>query len=175
MTEQKKGFTPHHVKPRSSEQGCRGASKQPPQRKPRGLTRDAGFTYTVSREQIIEYRTWPLDRRLKWLFQANKMRKFLIHGHPRAVLLGTITRYSRCEKPAVFSTELAACFTRLSKKEQAQFKSSKAQLYERSIQGIIHLRSNGEHLYLGSVHGRKSLGDPLSNILWKWDLWPQEK
>jgi len=98
-----------------------------------------------------------------------------IHGHPRAVLLGTITRYSRCEKPAVFSTELAACFTRLSKKEQAQFKSSKTQLYERSIQGIIHLRSNGEHLYLGSVHGRKSPGDPLSNILWKWDLWPQEK
>ena len=61
-----------------------------------------------------------------------------IHGHPRAVLLGTVTRYSRCEKPAVFSTELAACFTRLSKKEQAQFKSSKAQLYERSIQGIVH-------------------------------------
>jgi hypothetical protein len=36
-----------------------------------------GFTYTVSREQIIEYRTWPLDRRLKWLFHANKMRKTL--------------------------------------------------------------------------------------------------
>lgn len=98
-----------------------------------------------------------------------------IHGHPRAVLLGTITRYSRCEKPAVFSTELAACFTRLSKKEQAQFKSSKVQLYERSIQGIIHLRSNGEHLYLGSVHGLKAPVDPRANILWKWDLWPQEK
>jgi len=98
-----------------------------------------------------------------------------IHGHPRAVLLGTITRYSRCEKPAVFSTELAACFTRLSQKEQAQFKTGRAQLYERSIQGIIHLRSNGEHLYLGSVHGRRSPGDPLSNTLWKWDLWPQEQ
>ena len=98
-----------------------------------------------------------------------------IHGHPRAALLGTITRYSRCEKPAVFCTELAACFTRLSKKEQAQFKSGKGQLYERSIQGIVHLRSNGENLYLGSVHGLKSPGDPLSNILWKWDLWPQEK
>jgi uncharacterized membrane protein YfbV (UPF0208 family) len=36
-----------------------------------------GFTYTVSREQINEYRTWPLDRRLAWLFQANKMRKLL--------------------------------------------------------------------------------------------------
>jgi len=27
-----------------------------------------GFTYTVSQEQIDEYRKWPLDRRLKWLF-----------------------------------------------------------------------------------------------------------
>ncbi len=95
-----------------------------------------------------------------------------IHGHPRAVLMGTITRYSRCEKPAVFSTELAACFTRLSKKEQAQFKSGKVQLYERHIQGIIHLRSNGNQLYLGSVHGLKAPSDPLANIMWKWDVWP---
>jgi hypothetical protein len=36
-----------------------------------------GFTYTVSREQMDEYAKWPLDRRLKWLFQANKMRKLL--------------------------------------------------------------------------------------------------
>jgi hypothetical protein len=36
-----------------------------------------GFTYMVSREQMDEYRKWPLDRRLKWLFQANKMRRFL--------------------------------------------------------------------------------------------------
>lgn len=36
-----------------------------------------GFTYTVSRERIDEYRTWPLDRRLQWLLFANKMRKFL--------------------------------------------------------------------------------------------------
>jgi hypothetical protein len=36
-----------------------------------------GFTYTVSREQIDEYMKWPMDRRLKWLFQANKIRRFL--------------------------------------------------------------------------------------------------
>jgi hypothetical protein len=36
-----------------------------------------GFTYTVSRGQMDEYRKWPLDRRLKWLFQANKMRRLL--------------------------------------------------------------------------------------------------
>jgi hypothetical protein len=36
-----------------------------------------GFTYTVSKEQIDEYTTWSVDRRLKWLFQANKLRRFL--------------------------------------------------------------------------------------------------
>jgi hypothetical protein len=36
-----------------------------------------GFTYMVSREQMDEYTQWPLDRRLKWLFYANKMRKLL--------------------------------------------------------------------------------------------------
>ena len=100
--------------------------------------------------------------------------RYDVHGHPRAVLLGTVTRYSRCEKPAVFSTELSACFTRLSTKEQAQFKSGKAQLYERSIQGIVHLRSNGDQLYLGSVHGLRAPNDPLANALWKWDVWPEE-
>ena len=36
-----------------------------------------GFTYTVTREQIDEYAKWPLGRRLKWLFYANKMRRLL--------------------------------------------------------------------------------------------------
>jgi len=36
-----------------------------------------GFTYSVSKEQIDDYRKWPLDRRLKWLFYLNKMRKLL--------------------------------------------------------------------------------------------------
>jgi hypothetical protein len=36
-----------------------------------------GFSYTVGREQIDEYRRWPIERRLQWLFLANKMRKSL--------------------------------------------------------------------------------------------------
>ena len=77
MAEQKKRFTPYHGKPRYSEKGRRDASRQPPQGKRRVLRRGTGFTYTVSREQMDEYGRWPLDRRLKWLFQANKMRKLL--------------------------------------------------------------------------------------------------
>ncbi len=40
-------------------------------------TQKKGFTYTVSQEQIEEYRRWPVERRLQWLFLANKMRKSL--------------------------------------------------------------------------------------------------
>ena len=36
-----------------------------------------GFTYYVSQEQMDEYIKWPVERRLKWLFLANKMRKSL--------------------------------------------------------------------------------------------------
>jgi len=39
--------------------------------------RRKGFTYSVSREQLEEYGKWPMERRLQWLFQANKMRKHL--------------------------------------------------------------------------------------------------
>lgn len=36
-----------------------------------------GFTYILTKEQIEEYRSWPIERRLKWLFIANKLRKYL--------------------------------------------------------------------------------------------------
>lgn len=36
-----------------------------------------GFSYTVSKEQLDDYRKWPVERRLKWLYLANKMRKSL--------------------------------------------------------------------------------------------------
>ena len=97
------------------------------------------------------------------------------HGHPRAVLLGTITRYSRNPMPAVFSTELAACFSpvKLTGKKQKAFMDGKVQMYERSLSGIVHLRSDGRQLYLGTVHGRKPPKDCLANTLWKWDIWPE--
>jgi hypothetical protein len=36
-----------------------------------------GFSYYVSQEQIDEYRSWPIERRLQWLFLGNKLRKLL--------------------------------------------------------------------------------------------------
>jgi len=36
-----------------------------------------GFRYILTREQIEEYCRWPVERRLKWLFMVNKLRKSL--------------------------------------------------------------------------------------------------
>ncbi len=36
-----------------------------------------GFHYHVSREQIKEYSSWPMERRLEWLLMGNRLRKFL--------------------------------------------------------------------------------------------------
>jgi len=41
------------------------------------MKNNKGFSYSVSREKINEYRSWPLERRLKWLLLSNKMRKSL--------------------------------------------------------------------------------------------------
>jgi len=100
--------------------------------------------------------------------------RYDVHGHPRAVLMGTITRYSKNLMPAVFSTELAACFSPISltKKQQKLFEEGGIQVYEKSIQGIVHLRSDGKRFYLGTVHGRKPPEKRFKNILWKWDIWP---
>jgi len=36
-----------------------------------------GFSYILNKEQIEEYRSWPLERRLRWLYFANKLRRDL--------------------------------------------------------------------------------------------------
>ena len=95
------------------------------------------------------------------------------YGHPRAVLMGTITRYSKHPRPAVFCTELAACYSKLSREERQEFRAGTKELYARALKGIVHLRSDGEHLCLATVHGRKPpSGDQLAQTTWKWDVWP---
>jgi hypothetical protein len=61
----------------------------------------------------------------------------------------------------------------LSKDELKGFRGNQGQLYERSIEGVVHLRSDGERLLLGTVHGRRQPEDPRANVVWKWDIWPQ--
>lgn len=98
------------------------------------------------------------------------------HGHPRAVLLGTITRYSNSRRPAVFCTELACCFSPITVKKAVrdEYLAGTEQLYEKSIQGIVHLRSDGERMVLGTVHGRRPPKAKMANQTWKWDVWPDD-
>ncbi len=99
--------------------------------------------------------------------------KYSVYGHPRAVLLGTITKYSKCSEPGVFSTELAGCYTPLKGKDLASFKKSYGQLYAKSIQGVIHLRSDGDRMFLGRSYGRAMPEDPVASTTWKFDVWPR--
>jgi len=36
-----------------------------------------GFSYFVNDEQLKEYSSWPMERRLQWLLMGNKLRKLL--------------------------------------------------------------------------------------------------
>jgi hypothetical protein len=54
-----------------------GSNNSFPPNKPKKSTRPGGFSYSVSWEQIEEYRSWPYERRLQWLMMGNRLRKFL--------------------------------------------------------------------------------------------------
>lgn len=36
-----------------------------------------GYEYVLPEEQIDEYRSWPIERRLHWLLLGNRLRKML--------------------------------------------------------------------------------------------------
>jgi hypothetical protein len=36
-----------------------------------------GFSYNLQREQIEEYSRWPIEKRLAWLHEANRLRRLL--------------------------------------------------------------------------------------------------
>ncbi len=56
--------------------------KSNPPKKQKKPIRPGGFSYTVSWEQIEEYRSWPCERRLQWLMLGNRLRKSL----PRKII-----------------------------------------------------------------------------------------
>jgi hypothetical protein len=41
------------------------------------MEKKKGFSYILTKEQIDEYCSWSIERRLKWLLIANKMRRYL--------------------------------------------------------------------------------------------------
>lgn len=91
------------------------------------------------------------------------------YGHPRANLLGSLGRYAprKIEKPVLFSTELAAAFKKISSKT---IDKQIHHLYEKSIYGMIHVRTNGDWLAAGRTYGKTARkGAPGSK--WKWEAY----
>ena len=91
------------------------------------------------------------------------------YGHPRAILLGSLGRYSpnSVEKPLLFLTEVAATF------KQVDVKSLDTgyQLYEKTNHGLINIRTNGEWLAAGRVYNVRKITKEgkYSKSLWDWE------
>lgn len=98
--------------------------------------------------------------------------------HPRAPLLGSLGRYSRIYEPLIFVTELVAFFEtvgavrrefhKIDKDDELVLKSGKAQVddklrkaqnfyFNRSVYGIVHVRTDGERLLVYTDSARADL------------------
>lgn len=85
------------------------------------------------------------------------------YGHPRANLLGCLGRFASqtAEEPILFSTELAATF----KEVTIDSDESDRQLYEKTIHGMIYIRSNGDWVTGGRVYAR----GVKKRRSWEWE------
>ena len=85
--------------------------------------------------------------------------------HPRAGLVGALGKYSRAtvEKPLVYVTEMVAFFRRLGHVSVHEITASGAESkkaaevrngYEKTIFGIVHVRTDGERVLVATHSGR---------------------
>ncbi len=94
------------------------------------------------------------------------------YGHPRAVLLGSLGQHApaNLDRPLVFSTEVAATFKPIPRSKAK--KISKTFLYEKSIHGMINIRTDGETVVAARVYGGKSLQlDGKKREVWNWECY----
>ena len=95
------------------------------------------------------------------------------YGHPRASLLGSLGHYAPpgIEKPLLFSTEIAATFKKI---PESKLEERGSQLYEKTIHGMINVRSDGNWLAAGRVYGKtekKIREDKPPRSIWKWEAY----
>ncbi len=95
------------------------------------------------------------------------------YGHPRANLLGSLRHYAQPEidKPLLFSTEIAATFKKI---PDSKLEAKGTQLYEKTIHGMINIRTNGNWLAAGRVYGKtdgKTSEGVSARGLWKWEAY----
>jgi beta-lactamase superfamily II metal-dependent hydrolase len=95
------------------------------------------------------------------------------YGHPRANLLGSLGHYAplEIEEPLLFSTEIAATFKKIS---ESKLQKRDPHLYERTLFGMINVRTDGKWLAAGRVFGKtkkKRRKGRSRRSLWKWEAY----
>lgn len=97
------------------------------------------------------------------------------YGHPRAVLLGSLGKYAPGEvaRPLLFSTEVAATFKPISAEQIAGLDAGTgkpvAHLYEKTVHGLINVRTDGRWLAAGRVYGKEK-GEGGRSV-WEWEAY----
>jgi len=95
------------------------------------------------------------------------------YGHPRANLLGSLGHYAPPEikKPLLFSTEIAATFKKI---PESKLGEKGPRLHEKTIHGMINVRTDGNWLAAGRIYGRtkkkRKEGRPTKSLC-KWEAY----
>lgn len=95
------------------------------------------------------------------------------YGHPRANLLGSLGHFAppEIEKPLLFSTEIAATFKKI---PESKLGEKGLQLHEKTIHGMINVRTDGNWLAAGRIYGRtkkKRREGRFTKSRWKWEAY----
>jgi len=95
------------------------------------------------------------------------------YGHPRANLLGSLGHYAppEIDKPLLFSTEIAATFKKI---PESKLGKEGLRQYEKTIYGMVNVRTDGNWLAAGRVYGRtkkKGREGRRAKSLWKWEAY----
>lgn len=104
------------------------------------------------------------------------------HAHPRAELLGILGKHSSedVKRPVIFATEILRTYHPISSEDLDEGIKRKKEysLYERAIDGIVHIRTNGEKLVVGRVYGdptlmsaKKNPGKTRNQNAYQWEYY----
>jgi beta-lactamase superfamily II metal-dependent hydrolase len=91
-----------------------------------------------------------------WLISSGDESTRKEYIHPRADLMGALGRASRVERPLVFCTELAAFFAARGT-VQPEGNAEKFFGFERTVFGIIHVRTDGQRVLVFSHSAKETM------------------
>ncbi len=83
------------------------------------------------------------------------------HAHPKAELLGILGKHAseKVKRPVIFATEILRTYHPIPSEDLIEGEKRKKEysLYERALDGVVHIRTDGEQLVVGRVYGDPTL------------------